>query len=84
MMSDWKELLGLIAFIFGLTILLVVGVFGPLSYYDCNVKGDIYNVETKYNLVSGCYAKTEESFVLMKMYEKSMMEITNINLLGQY
>ena len=48
MMSDWKELLGLIAFIFGLTILLVVGVFGPLSYYDCNVKGDIYNVETKY------------------------------------
>jgi hypothetical protein len=81
MMSDWEELLGLIAFIFGLTLLLVVGVFGPLSYYDCNVKSDIYNVETKYNLVSGCYAKTKESFVPMKLYEKSMMEITNINLL---
>lgn len=78
-----KDLLEMVKFIAGAIItIFIIGtvVIYPLSAYQCSIKSDLYGIETKYNF-SGCYAKTEYSVVPMKLYEKSVMEITNINLL---
>ena len=83
MLEDIKEFFGMMSWILLAIIgfiLLLVAIIVPLSYYDCSNKGDLYAVDTKYSVVSGCFAKTSESYVPMGLYEKSMMEITNINL----
>lgn len=79
-MDDLFELLKLMSILAVALIIMGITVIYPMSAYNCSIKGDLYGIETKHNF-SGCYAKTEHSVVPMKLYEKSVMEITNINLL---
>lgn len=80
-----NNLLELVKFIAGTIVtLFIIGtaVIYPMSSYNCHTKGDLYGIEVNHNF-SGCYAKTEHSVVPMKFYEKSVMEITNINMMGK-
>lgn len=79
-MDDLFELVRLMAVAIIALFIIGTAVIYPLSAYNCSIKGDLYGVETKHNF-SGCFVKTEHSYVPMKLYEKSVMEITNINLL---
>lgn len=80
-----NDLLELVKFIAGTIVtLFIIGtaVIYPLSAYNCHTKGDLYGIEVNHNF-SGCFVKTEYSVVPMKLYEKSVMEITNINMMGK-
>lgn len=79
-MDDLFELLTYMVILTVSLIIIGITVIYPMSSYNCHTKGDLYGIEVNHNF-SGCYAKTEHSVVPMKLYEKSMMEITNINLL---
>ena len=79
-MDDLFELIKYMVILAVALIIIGTVVIYPLSAYNCSIKGDLYGIEVNHNF-SGCYAKTEHSVVPMKLYEKSVMEITNINLL---
>ena len=79
-MDDLFELLTYMVILAVALIIMGITVIYPMSSYNCHTKGDLYGIEVNHNF-SGCFVKTEHSYVPMKLYEKSVMEITNINLL---
>jgi len=81
-MNDLLDLLKFMGTIVVSLIIMGIAVIYPMSSYNCHTKGDLYGIEINHNF-SGCYVKTEYSVVPMKLYEKSVMEITNINMMGK-
>ena len=85
MSNDIKEffsifvylIVGVIIFI---TCLTIIGT--PLLYVDCSNKSELYKAETKFDIVSGCFVESDGIYVPLKLYEKSMMEITNVNVMN--
>lgn len=81
-MDDLFELLKYMVILAVALIIMGITVIYPMSSYNCHTKGDLYGIEVNHNF-SGCYVKTEHSVVPMRLYEKSVMEITNINMMGK-
>ena len=85
MSSDVKELFSIFGYLFVGVIIFIVTltIIGtPLIYADCSNKAELYKVETKFDIVSGCFVESDGIYVPLKLYEKSMMEITNINVMN--
>lgn len=84
MWYEIKEVLSILGFLFlgVLVVFLTVGLISaPIIYADCSNKSELYKVETKFDIVSGCFVKNGDMYVPLKLYEKSMMEINNVNIL---
>lgn len=85
MSEDIKEFFSILGYIFGGAILFIVGltiIATPFLYVDCYNKSELYKAETKFDIVSGCFVKSDDIYVPLKLYEKSMMEITNVNVMN--
>ena len=84
MWYEVKEVLSILGFLFlgVLVVFLTVGLISaPMIKYDCSRKSELYNIESKYDIISGCFVKNGDMYVPLKLYEKSMMEITNVNVM---
>ena len=84
MLEEFKEFLKVMGWVFiaGFVFVGIICLISiPLTYYECSSKGNMYDVETNYSLVSGCFVKYNEKYIPMNLYEKTMMDITNINIL---
>lgn len=84
MYRDIKELLSIFGYLFAgviffITCLIIIGT--PIIYADCSNKSELYKTETKFDIVSGCFVKNGDTYVPLKLFEKSMMEVTNINVM---
>lgn len=80
-----KEVLSILGFLFlgVLVVFLTVGLISaPMIYADCSNKSELYKVETKFDVISGCFVKSDDIYVPLKLYEKSMMEVTNVNVVN--
>lgn len=85
MSEDIKEFFSILGYIFSGAILFIVGltiIATPFLYVDCSNKSQLYKTETKFDIVSGCFVKSDDTYVPLKMYEKSMMEVTNVNIMN--
>lgn len=62
---------------------LIVGGFMIIGYnfdkYTCGTKGDVYGIDTEYN-ISGCYAVLPEGKMLIRHYEEQTQRTQNIYL----
>ena len=84
MSGDVKELFSIFGYLFVGVIIFIVSLIiigTPIVYADCSNKSELYKVETKFDIVSGCFVKSDDIYVPLKLYEKSMMEITNVNVM---
>lgn len=78
-----KEVLSFLGLLFlGVLVvfLTVILILAPMIKYDCSTTSELYNIETKYDVISGCFVKVENNYVPLDIYEKSMMEVTNVNI----
>lgn len=85
MYRDIKEFFSIFGYLFVgiiifITCLTIIGT--PLLYADCSNKSKLYKVETKFDIVSGCFVKSDDMYVPLKLFEKSMMEVTNVNIMN--
>lgn len=85
MWYEVKEVLSFLGLLFlGVLVvfLTIILILAPMIKYDCSTKSELYNIETKYDVISGCFVKSDDTYVPLKIYEKSMMEVTNVNVMN--
>lgn len=82
-MSDFLECLEII----GCLLLLFLGIIAGamligynVDKYNCETKGEIYDIATDYNL-SGCYAVLPDGKMLMQHYEEQTQRTLNVNMI---
>lgn len=81
-MSDFLDVLEVL----GYALLVVLGISAGVVFigynfdkYTCEKKGEIYNIETDYN-ISGCYVEVPEGKMLIRHYEEQTQRTQNIYL----